>query len=126
MRDFGLSTINMKDIFNKLNGNIILIRRNHDGKSVKFYEEVGFKVLTHAPIILDEYKLILSHVPVPDNLIKKGYINLHGHIHNKKLNDDYPKKNFSENNHINLSVEVTNYKSVRIEEILELKNKNKN
>lgn len=126
MRDFGLSTINMKDIFNKLNGNIILIRGNHDGKSVKFYEEVGFKVLNHAPIILDEYKLILSHVPVPDNLIKKGYINLHGHIHNKKLNDDYPKKNFSENNHINLSVEVTNYKPVRIEEILELKNKNEN
>ena len=34
------------------------------------YEELGFKVLTHAPIILDEYKLMLSHVPLPDAKIK--------------------------------------------------------
>ena len=110
--DFCLSNDDeIKNIFNRLNGNIILIRGNHDRKLVKFYENIGFKVLTHAPIILDEYKLMLSHVPLPDVKIKDGYINLHGYIHNKKINDDYPK-NYSKNRHINLSVDVTNFKPI--------------
>ena len=95
--DFCLSSDEeIKNIFNKLNGTKILIRGNHDRKPVKFYEEVGFKVLTHAPIVLDEYKLMLSHVPLPDTKIKDGYINLHGHIHNKKIDNIY-----SEKKHIN-------------------------
>ena len=61
-----------------MNGIIILIRGNHDRKSVKFYEKIGSKVLTNAPIILEKYKLMLSHVPLPDSKIKEGYINLHG------------------------------------------------
>ena len=74
--DFCLSSDDeIKNIFKKLNGNIILIRGNHDRKPVEFYEEIGFNVLTHAPIILDEYKLMLSHVPLPDSRIKDGYIN---------------------------------------------------
>ena len=86
--DFCLSSDDeIKNIFNRLNGNKILIRGNHDRKPVKFYEEIGFKVLTHAPIILDEYKIMLSHGPLPDAKIKDGYINLHGHIHNKKISD---------------------------------------
>lgn len=121
--DFCLSSDDeIKSIFNKLNGNKILIRGNHDRKPVKFYEEIGFEVLTHAPIILDEYKIMLSHVPLPDAKIKEGYINLHGHIHNKKISDDYPK-NYSENKHINLSVDVTNYKPISLEEINKIRSK---
>ena len=119
--DFSLSNDEeIKNIFNKLNGNIILIRGNHDRKSVKFYENIGFKVLTHAPIILDEYKLMLSHVPLSDDKIINGYINLHGHIHNKKISDDYPK-NYSENRHINLSVDSTDFKPVSLGEINKLR-----
>lgn len=115
--DFCLSNDDeIKNIFNRLNGNKILIRGNHDRKPVKFYENIGFGVLTHAPIVLDEYKLMLSHVPLPDVKIKDGYINLHGYIHNKKISDDYPK-NYSENRHINLSVDVTNYKPISLDEI---------
>lgn len=113
--DFCLSNDDeMKNIFNRLNGNKILIRGNHDRKSVKFYEDIGFKVLKCAPIILDDYQLMLSHVPLPDSKILDGYINLHGHIHNKKISDNYPK-NYSENKHINLSVDVTNYKLVSLD-----------
>ena len=83
--DFCLSNDDeIKSIFNRLNGNKILIRGNHARKSVKFYENIGFEVLTHAPIVLDEYKLMLSHVPLPDVKIKDGGINLHGHIYNKE------------------------------------------
>lgn len=121
--DFCLSSDDeIKSIFNMLNGNKILIRGNHDRKLVKFYEEIGFKVLTHAPIILDEYKKMLSHVPLPDAKIKAGDINLHGHIHNKKISDDYPK-NYSEDKHINLSVDVINYNPISIEEINKIRSK---
>lgn len=82
----------IKNIFNKLNGNIILIRGNNDGKSAKFYEDIGYKVIKNAPIILDEYKLVLSHIPVSNTKIPKGYINLYGNIHNKKLSENYPSK----------------------------------
>lgn len=119
--DFCLSNDDeIKSIFNRLNGNKILIRGNHDRKPVKFYENIGFEVLTHALIVLDEYKLMLSHVPLPDVKIKEGYINLHGHIHNKKISDDYPK-NYSENRHINLSVDSTDFKPVSLGEINKLR-----
>lgn len=112
----------IKNVFNRLNGNKILIRGNHDRKPVKFYEELGFKVLTHAPIILDEYKLLLSHVPLPDAKIKNGFINLHGHIHNKSIINDYPQKTYSESKHINLSADVTNFKPVSIDKINQIRN----
>lgn len=119
--DFCLSNDDeIKNIFNRLNGNKILIRGNHDRKPVKFYENIGFEVLTHALIVLDEYKLMLSHVPLPDVKVPVGYINLHGHIHNKKISDDYPK-NYSENRHINLSVDSTDFKPVSLGEINKLR-----
>ena len=107
----------LKELYSYLNGTIILIRGNHDGKSVKYYENIGFKVLKNAPIILDEYKLVLSHTPVPNIKIPDGYVNLHGHIHNKKLNENYPSKNYSTYKHINVSVDVTNFKLVNLDEI---------
>lgn len=121
--DFCLSSDDeIKNIFNRLNGKKILIRGNHDRKSVKFYEDIGFKVLTHAPIVLDEYKLMLSHVPIPDNIIKDGYINLHGHIHNKKISEDY-LDNYSENKHINLSVDANDFKPLSLNDILSINKK---
>ncbi|MBQ9072313.1 MAG: metallophosphoesterase [Bacilli bacterium] len=111
----------LKVLYSKLNGTIILIRGNHDGKSAKYYEEIGFKVLTNAPIKLDEYKLILSHTPVPDTKIPDGYINIHGHIHNKKLIDGYPTKIYSADKHINVSVDAINFKPLGLEEINALK-----
>ena len=123
--DFCLSSDDdIKNIFNRLNGNKILIRGNHDRKSVKFYKDIGFEVLTHAPIVLEEYKLILSHVPLPDVKIKNGYINLHGHIHNKNISEDYPKNIYSEIKHINLSIDVTDYKPLSLDKINEIRSKN--
>ncbi len=116
--DFSLGSDNEnKEIFNRLNGNIILVRGNHDEKSAKYYENIGFIVLTHAPIVIDKYKIVLSHKPVPDGKIPIDYINIHGHIHNKKLNDEYDSRFYSGDKHINVSVDVTNYKPVSLDEI---------
>lgn len=121
--DFSLSCDEeIKNIFNRLNGNIILIRGNHDRKPVKFYEDIGFKVLKNAPIVLDEYKLVLSHTPVVDKKIKDGYVNLFGHIHNKKLNENYSSKYYSIDKHINVCVDATNFNPISLDEINKLRN----
>ena len=63
----------------------------------------------------------MSHTPVPDAKIPDGYINLHGHIHNKKLNENYPSKNYSKDNHKNVSADVTNFKPISLYEINKLR-----
>lgn len=116
--DFCLSDKNgIKKIASKLNGHKILVRGNHDRGSVSFYESVGFEVLTHAPIKLEEEKLLLSHVPVPDTRIPEGYINVHGHIHNKLLNDDYPTNLYDKDKHFNVSCDVLDFKPISLTRI---------
>lgn len=101
----------------RLKGNVYLIRGNHDMKGSMFYENVGFNVLVNAPIRLDEHKLILSHRPLSDNQIPLGYINVHGHIHNKLLNDKYPSNEYSKSKHFNVSVDANNFKPVSLERV---------
>ena len=111
------------NIFSKLNGNKYLIRGNHDKWSANTYENFGFNVLKNAPIRLDEYKLLLSHIPVPDIQIPKGFINIHGHIHNKKLYEcieKYDPKYYSLERHINISCDVTDFKPISIEKLIEI------
>jgi len=82
----------IREYVNKLNGKKILIQGNHDKKGVGFFENCGFTVWkkgSHLPIIKNgiEYNYILSHSPLEDCEIPKGYINLHGHLHGTKLNE---------------------------------------
>lgn len=115
--DFFLgSKFELKDIVSKLNGQIYLIKGNHDRLTTKSYEDSGMIVLKGAPIILDEYKVMLSHKPLPDSMIKKGYINVHGHIHDKKLEDIYDDS-FSKFKHINVSCDVIDFRPILMEDL---------
>ena len=109
---------NFYNIASKLNGKKYLIRGNHDNWSVTTYEEFGFCVLKNAPIKLEKYELLLSHTPVPDNQIPEGFINVHGHIHNKNLYEcieKYEPSQYSIEKHINVSCDVTDFKPISIE-----------
>ena len=117
--DFFLgSKFDLKDIVDRLNGTIYLIRGNHDRLTVKSYEDCGIVVLKNAPIIMDDYKIVLSHRPLPDTMIKDGYINIHGHIHQNKLEDTYDNTLFDKNKHINVSCDVLNFKPILLEDLL--------
>ena len=117
--DFYLGNkFDLRDIVSKLNGNIYLIRGNHDRLIVKSYEDCGIKVLKNAPIVLDEFRIMLSHRPLPDSMIKDNYINIHGHIHEKKLEDIYDNNLFDKNKHINVSCDVLNFKPILLKSIL--------
>lgn len=74
------------EIFNRLNGNIHLIKGNHDGKLLKnrelrnrFIEIVDYKELS----LPDRKGIVLSHYPIPcfKNHLH-GWYHLYGHVHN--------------------------------------------
>lgn len=117
--DFALgSKDDFEKITKRLKGKKILIRGNHDVKA-SIYEELGFIVLKNAPIRLDKEKLLLSHTPIADKQIPEGYINVHGHIHNKPLNvinekTEYPPEQYSRKLPICVAVDVTGFKPVEI------------
>ena len=98
------SKFDLKSIISKLNGNIYLIKGNHDRLTTKSYEDCGIVVLKNAPITLEKYKIMLSHKPIPDSMIEKGYINVHGHIHDRKIEDTYDNNLFSKDKHINVRI----------------------
>lgn len=112
------SKYDLKDLVSKLNGKIYLIRGDHDRLTVKSYEDCGITVLKNTPILLDEYKITLSHRPLPDTMIKTGYINIHGHIHQKKIEDILDTNLFNPRRHINVSCDVLDFKPKNLEDLL--------
>ena len=125
--DVALTTeSDMKKIIPKLKGTKILIRGNHDKKSKEFFKKAGFELIPDSPLNLSDEKLILSHRPLKDTEIPKGYVNVHGHIHNNSLHKvnpatnetEYPENLYSEKLHINVSVDVINFKPISLKELL--------
>jgi len=97
----------------KLNGEKILIRGNHDifklNDYAKYFRDIR---ATHK---LD--KFLLSHYPIHPEHINKNCINLHGHLHYKKVlinNTNIDQR------YINLCVEHINYKPIAFSEVEKL------
>ena len=103
----GLKPDEYKELINKLNGKIILIRGNHERIGKKFLERVGF-IEIHKKIIIGNY--ILSHRPQDESQIPEGFKNIHGHIHNNGYKEDT-----DESKYINVSVEIHDYKPIWID-----------
>lgn len=92
---------NVQIITKQLNGNIVLIRGNHD-RSKKWLEDQGFyKVYNELKI----GKYLLTHKPRTHRL-PEGLINLHGHCHG------YPN-NLDKSIYKDLSCENTDYKPLK-------------
>ncbi len=64
------------DVVKRLNGKKRLIMGNHD--------IFGF----HAMRILPKEGVMMTHIPLHLNSIKRGFINLHGHIHERIIGQD--------------------------------------
>ncbi len=94
-----------------LNGKLHLLRGNHDRRSRAFYEALGI-TLVKDPYHM-EYagkQLVFTHRPMVP--LPPGLINLHGHIHNNPTSA-------LEERHINLSIEVRDYRPWWLGEILD-------
>ncbi len=75
--DFALANGNrVIELIERLNGEIILIRGNHDRSGTARFLSYGFKEVHKR---LDIGKYILTHVPLP--ILPEGKVNIHGHVH---------------------------------------------
>jgi len=111
---FGRKT-NFELLTSVLNGRLILIRGNHDRLSRNYYEAHGVTLLAE-PLQIeyqDHFQLVFPHHPIVP--LPEGVINLYGHIHNN------PPPSEGSNlgpNHINMCVEVREYRLWRLEDVL--------
>lgn len=97
-----------------MSGTKYLIRGNHDHHTDEQYGYIGYKVIPEFIHEFDGKRVLFSHRPERD---KNGWdINIHGHIHNNPYDFDY-RANINKR-YINVSIEVMDYKPVRLREIL--------
>jgi calcineurin-like phosphoesterase family protein len=94
-----------------LPGKIFLMRGNHDRRGRAFFESLGITLVKdpYRMVHPSGQRLIFSHRPVFP--LEPGVLNFHGHIHNNPNPEVGPR-------HINLSVEVREYRPWRLGDIL--------
>lgn len=98
------------ELIKQLNGRKILVRGNHDRKSIHWYLTHGFD------FVCDNFSIghiIFTHRPIPKGeflAMPKYKLNIHGHNHQRKELDVRIYKN--------ISVERTNYFPVKLDKIL--------
>jgi calcineurin-like phosphoesterase family protein len=71
------------DIVRRLNGKKRLIMGNHDIFGFKFYADYFDEV--YAMRILHKEGIMMTHIPLHLNCVKRGFINVHGHIHERMI-----------------------------------------
>ena len=117
--DFALGKkSNFELLISMLNGRLFLLQGNHDRLSQTYCETHGVTLIKDSILIEmeDHVKLIFSHRPIVP--LEDGWINLHGHIHNVP---PPPEDSSLGPNHINMSVEVREYRPWRLGEIINLR-----
>lgn len=104
----------------KLNGRITFIKGNHD-------ESNSVRMLDHYITEFDGIKLYLTHDPANVPETWNGWL-IHGHVHNNSPDHDmqrkYPYINYDKKT-VNVSVELTNYKPLRLSTITKQINEGK-
>lgn len=107
--DFGFgSKERLKDIFDRLNGNIVLIQGNHDND--KHLEFIGFKTVFNMKIInVDKKTLHLCHYPIESWAHQThGSLHIHGHSHGRSLTIP---------NRVDVGVDCCNYFPVSLDQL---------
>ena len=92
-------------LLDQLNGNKILIKGNHDMFDVKDYMKY-FKDIRGA---FELYKMMLTHIPIHPQQLKRFDANIHGHIHDRTMGD---------HQYINVSVEMIDATPISLDEVL--------
>lgn len=95
----------------RCNGRKVLVKGNHDifklDEYTSYFDDIRAYVVM--PNFKGTTKLIMSHIPIhSDSLGRFGY-NVHGHLHDRALDDE---------RYLCVSVERTNFKPVNLDVIL--------
>ena len=73
---------------NRLNGDKVLIKGNHDIFRLQDYIDAGFRDIRAYHVMNG---LILSHVPVHHSQLERFGTNVHGHLHANRVRDKWGK-----------------------------------
>lgn len=94
----------VKALVSQLRGHKIIILGNHDHFKMEEYKEMGFEQVIAGPYYYKPY-IILSHEPCREAFNNPYVYNIHGHLHNAKLELD---------NYICVSAKHINYKPMKL------------
>jgi calcineurin-like phosphoesterase family protein len=100
---------NIGRIMARLTGQKRLIVGNHD--DIPFLSKGGWFKKVQMWRIFKDFNFVASHVPLLPSSFRKVEFNVHGHIHEKP--DPSPQ-------HLNISVEKTNYSPLHVDEVMQL------
>lgn len=112
--DFAFGSKEMaKEKVESLNGQIILLKGNHDRHGTGWYNDIGIEVIKN-PFLWkgDTHRILFSHVP--QYPIDMDVINIHGHVHNIRPRD-WERQNMR---YINTSVEAIDYTPVKFKDLI--------
>lgn len=109
---FRKSSVNVQS----LRGRKHLIKGNHDREKDSWYQAQGFEIMPRKMFFNWNGKPVLfTHVPEVEH---KGWsVNIHGHIHNNGYHQELELDR--DKDYRNVSIEVMEYKPVRLREILD-------
>lgn len=108
---------NKYEILYRLNGNKKIILGNHDKpQHTKYlYAYVnsisGMQKISYTTADLKKYKVWLTHCPMHESELIGNEINIHGHVHDKSLQDK---------RYINVSMEAINYQPKTLNELINI------
>lgn len=100
------------DISRSLTGEKFIIRGNHD-KFLNGNDYLGFDLVPEFIEKIQGRRILFSHYP-DNHRIGHWDINIHGHIHNSGYGAEYDRTL----DYRNVSIEVMDYKPVRLRDIL--------
>jgi calcineurin-like phosphoesterase family protein len=110
-------------LIRSMNGHKRLVLGNHDHWPPQVYLDAGFEKI-YGTWRTDE-GILLSHVPVHPSSMGTAIANVHGHIHNHQGNMFKPviqqddKQQLYIKPYVNISLEVTDYRPLSLEEVKE-------
>lgn len=107
------------NIASKLNGKKCLIKGNHDIFRLNEYAEHFYDIRSYHMLNIDVHdkktNIIMSHIPIHEQELKRFGINVHGHLHaNRVLNSS----NEIDERYQCVCVEQTNFRPISLEEVI--------
>lgn len=102
-----------RHLLGRLNGRLVLVKGNHDIFKIQdylpYFDDIRSYVVQKDQ---DGNKVILSHIPIHPDSVGQFGTNIHGHLHNGRVEDD---------RYICVSLEHTNFAPIQICEALKMR-----
>lgn len=99
-------------ILNRLNGDKVLIKGNHDIFKLRDYATYFRDIRAYHVL----HRMLLSHIPIHPNSLGRFSGNIHGHLHSRKVMTPQGDPDLC---YLNVCVEQTNFRPVSLDEVEE-------